>query len=322
MDHSAQKRMSGVKTAPIWLDKAILGLLFITVCFTWGTTWLGIKIAVETIPPLSSAGLRFLIAFPLFVLFARIMREPILFPPRALGFCLVITVFYFSVPYYLINFGEQFVSSGLTSLLFSSMPVFILIFSALILKEKIWLSQILGIAIGFYSLYMILLAEGVRMDQQSWWGVAAILVAAVMHALCYILTRKYGANISVITFNTLPIGVAGLALFLCGLTLERPHFAEVSASSWLALIYLGLVASVGGFIVYFYLLKRMSPILLSFVFILFPVVAIAIGAWYEGHPVSPDFAFFSCVMLLGFAITKIPVEKLLFRKSALSSKSG
>lgn len=322
MDHSAQNRKTSTKPAPIWLDKAILCLLFIIVCFTWGTTWLGIKVAVETIPPLSSAGLRFLIAFPLFVLFARIMREPILFPARSLGFCLLITVFYFSVPYYLINYGEQYVSSGLTSLLFSSMPVFILIFSVLILKEKIWVSQILGIAIGFYSLFMILQAEGVSMDQHSWWGVIAILAAAVMHALCYILTRKYGADISVITFNTLPIGIAGLALFLTGLTLEHPQLNEAAASSWIALIYLGLVASVGGFIVYFYLLKRMNPILLSFVFILFPVVAIAIGAWYEGHPVSPDFSFFSGVMLLGFAITKIPVEKLLVKRRALLSKNG
>lgn len=322
MVHSAQRRKSSAKPVPRWLDKTILCLLFITVCFTWGTTWLGIKVAVETVPPLTSAGLRFLVAFPLFVIFARVMREPILFPARSLGFCLLITIFYFSVPYYLINYGEQYVSSGLTSLLFSSMPVFILIFSAVILKEKIWVSQVVGIAIGFYSLFMILQAEGVRMDQQSLLGVAAILVAAIMHALCYILTRKYGADISVITFNTLPIGIAGISLFVSGLIVEEPRFIDSSLSSWVALIYLGLVASVGGFIVYFHLLKRMSPILLSFVFILFPVVAIAIGAWYEGHSVSPDFAFFSGVMLLGFAITKIPVEKLLFRRSALFSKNG
>ncbi|MCG8518186.1 MAG: EamA family transporter [Pseudomonadales bacterium] len=322
MDHLDQKQTSGTPR-PAWLDKSILGLLFVVVCFTWGTTWLGIKVAVETVPPLSSAGLRFLIAFPLFVVFARVMREPILFPARSLGFGLLITVFYFSVPYYLINFGEQYVSSGLTSLLFSSMPVFILIFSALILKERIWASQVLGIAIGFFSLYMILQAEGVRMDQNSWWGVAAILSAAIMHALCYILTRKHGAQISVITFNTLPIGLAGLALFACGLVIEQPELGAASTRSWVALLYLGLVASVGGFIVYFYLLKRMSPILLSFVFILFPVVAIAIGAWYEGHGVSRDFIVFSVVMLLGFAVTKLPLEKLFSRSSSqLSKPSG
>ncbi|MDN6320782.1 MAG: EamA family transporter [Marinobacter sp.] len=310
------------KSWPVWLDKLVLGLLFTTVCFTWGTTWIGIKVAVESVPPLTSAGLRFLIAFPLFLLFARIKREPILFPAGSIVFCAVITVFYFSVPYYLINYGEQFVSSGLTSLLFSSMPVFILIFSAAILKEKVWPSQILGIAIGFGSLLMILRSQGLNMHYESLAGVLAILGAAIMHALCYIITRKHGAAISVITFNALPIGVAGLSLFATGLMIEDPNLYETSARSWYALIYLGLIASVGGFIVYFYLLKRLSPILLSFVFILFPAVAIAIDAWYEGYSISPDFALYSALMLLGFAITKLPIEKLWNRTNAPSSQKN
>ena len=78
-----------------------------------------------------------------------------------------------------------------------------------------------------------------------------------------------GSAISVITYNTLPIGIAGLMLFLAGLWFETPTFDAITLRSWSALFYLGLVASVGGFIVYFMLLKRLSPIILSFVFIIF-----------------------------------------------------
>ncbi|WP_414705356.1 EamA family transporter, partial [Pseudomonas sp.] len=53
-----------------WLAGFITSLLFLIVCLSWGTTWLGIKIAVESVPPLTAAGLRFLIAFPLFLAFA------------------------------------------------------------------------------------------------------------------------------------------------------------------------------------------------------------------------------------------------------------
>lgn len=313
MDQSKCRSRSKESLVTKWFDKIILPVLFVVVCITWGTTWLGIKIAVETVPPLTSAGIRFLIAFPLFMIFARMMREPIFFPPKYVGFGLLITVCYFSVPYYLINYGGQYISSGLTSLLFSSMPVFVLIFSAVILKERIWVSQVIGITIGFYSLYMILLAEGIKLDQQSLYGVAAILFAAIMHALCYILTRRYGSDISVITFNTLPIGIAGLGLYGIGFVVESPGHINISVNSWLALIYLGLIASVGGFIVYFYLLKRISPIILSFVFVLFPVFSIAIGSWYEGYHVSTDFVFFTGVMLSGFAITKVPLEKYLLK---------
>ncbi|PNG43123.1 EamA family transporter [Pseudomonas jessenii] len=292
-----------------WLAGLLTSTLFLIVCLSWGTTWLGIKIAVESVPPLTAAGLRFLIAFPLFLSFALLRKEPLLFPRQSRGFFVFVTLSYFSLPYYLLNYGEMHVSSGLTALLFSCMPVFILLFSALFLRERIYPSQMLGIAIGFGSLFMIIRSQGLHLDQAEWLGVLAILCAAVMHALCYVVTKKHGSAISVITYNTLPIGIAGLMLFIVGLRVETPVFSDVSARSWGALLYLGLVASVGGFIVYFLLLKRLSPIILSFVFIIFPVFAVIIGAWYEGQTLSRELMIYSAILLSGFAITKLPVEK-------------
>lgn len=299
------------KTGKPWLAGAVTGLLFLCVCLSWGTTWLGIKIAVETVPPLTASGLRFLIAFPLFLAFALIRRVPILFPRGMQGFFVFVTVCYFSVPYYFLNYGETHVSSGLTALLFSCMPVFILAFSAVFLRERIYISQVIGIAIGFGSLYMILQAQGVRVDHAEFMGVLAILAAAVMHALCYVVTKKKGAEISVITYNALPIGLAGFMLFVLGVLVEEPRFTDIAASSWWALAYLGICASVGGFIVYFILLKRLSPVVLSFVFIIFPVFAVIIGSWYEGQAISRELALYSALLLIGFAITKLPVEKLM-----------
>jgi putative membrane protein PagO len=292
-----------------WLARLLTSTLFLIVCLSWGTTWLGIKIAVESVPPLTAAGLRFLIAFPLFLSFALLRKEPLLFPRQSRGFFVFVTLSYFSLPYYLLNYGEMHVSSGLTALLFSCMPVFILLFSALFLRERIYPSQMLGIAIGFGSLFMIIRSQGLHLDQAEWLGVLAILCAAVMHALCYVVTKKHGSAISVITYNTLPIGIAGLMLFIVGLRVETPVFSDVSARSWGALLYLGLVASVCGFIVYFLLLKRLSPIILSFVFIIFPVFAVIIGAWYEGQTLSRELTIYSAILLSGFAITKLPVEK-------------
>lgn len=293
-----------------FFPRVLTSVLFLIVCLSWGTTWLGIKVAVESVPPLTASGLRFLMAFPMFLVFAWIRREPIFYPSGSGWFFVFVTLSYFSLPYYLLNYGEVHVSSGLTALLFSCMPVFILLFSVLLLREKIYFSQVIGIAIGFGSLYMILRSQGLRLDHAETLGVAAILCAAVMHALCYVMTKKKGGAISVITYNTLPIGVAGVLLFTVGVGLEQPHFAEITMRSWWALTYLGLFASVGGFIVYFYLLKRLSPVILSFVFIIFPVFAVLVGAWYEDIEISQDFALWSAVLLMGFAMTKLPVEKL------------
>ena len=306
--------MSTAISAPLniskpWLAGLLTSTLFLIVCLSWGTTWLGIKIAEESVPPLTAAGLRFLIAFPLFLSFAVLRKEPLLFPRQSRWFFVFVTLSYFSLPYYLLNYGEMHVSSGLTALLFSCMPVFILMFSALFLREKILPTQMLGIAIGFASLFMIIRSQGLHLDQAEWLGVLAILCAAILHALCYVVTKKHGSAISVITYNTLPIGIAGLMLFIVGLNVEAPVFKDVTARSWGALLYLGLVASVGGFIVYFILLKRLSPVLLSFVFIIFPVFALLIGAWYEGTSISRELMLYSAILLTGFAITKLPLKR-------------
>ncbi len=305
------KNIASAKTPRRWISGLITSVMFLIVCFSWGTTWLGIKIAVESVPPLTSAGLRFLIAFPMFIVFAIARREPLLFPKESTWFFVFVTLSYFTAPYYLLNYGEVHVSSGLTALLFSCMPVFILIFSAIFLQEKIYFSQVLGIAIGFGSLFMIIRSQGLHLDHSELFGVLAILAAAIMHALCYVVTKKKGNKISVITYNTLPIGIAGLMLFVAGFFLESAVLSRVTSRSWMALVYLGLVASVGGFIVYFMLLKRLSPVVLSFVFIIFPVFALLIGAWYEGAPISQDLILYSTFLLFGFAITKLPVEKFM-----------
>ena len=99
------------------------------------------------------------------------------------------TLGYFSVPYYLLNYGEQYVASGLTALLFSSMPVFILIFSAIFLREAH-----LPVADPWYCDW---LRQPVHDHQVSraasglhgLLGVLAILLAAIMHALSYVITK-------------------------------------------------------------------------------------------------------------------------------------
>lgn len=291
-------------------SKFVIFLLFIIVCLTWGTTWIGIKIAVETVNPLLAAGLRFVIAFPFLILITIFAKSPILFPKKTGHFFILLTIFYFTIPYYLISFGEQYVSSGLTSLLFSTMPIFSILFAKIILKDQIYINQLIGISVGFLCLIYILISEGLVISYTDFLGVISILLAALMHGFLYVYSKKAGEGINVFTFNTLPIGVAGIMLCLLSFYFEDNHLQNISLNSWLALIYLGIFASVGGFIAYFFLLKRMSPVILSFIFIIFPVVAIFISSIYDNKIISTNFIICTIIMLCGFAITKLPIDFL------------
>ena len=294
---------------PIWFANTIIVVLFIVVCLAWGTISLGIRIAVETIPPLMSSGLRFIVAFPMFLALAWIRNEPILFPKKLLPFFVCITLFYFTIPHWLINFSAQYVSSGLVALLFSTMPVFVLILSSVILKERVFFSQIIGIVIGFLSLMMVVKLY-LNLGYSNLIGVILLLISAIMQGFIYVFIKKLAANISSITLHVLPMGIAGAVLTILGLIFEGPNFVEFSQTSIIAVVYLGCLILIGSNI-YFFLTKQMNIIILSFVFIIFPTIAVVIGAWYENIPLSNDFLFYTTMLLVGFAITKFPIEKLI-----------
>ncbi|WP_413112335.1 DMT family transporter [Thaumasiovibrio sp. DFM-14] len=295
----------------IKLNRTILIHLFLymLVCFCWGTTWISIKFATLTIPPLTSAGLRFLIAFPFFYIICRIMKEPIFYPKGKMKFFVSIVLLYFSIPYFLIGYASKDVSSGLISLIFSTMPIFTIIFSSLFNGAKFNNHQFAGISVGFMCLLMIIINQGMEISYSSYLGIFAVFSSAALHGLCYVLTKRHGESISILTFNTLPIGIAGFGMTALGFMLEDSTLSAFSNQSVAGVFYLGIVASVGGFLAYFYLLKKLNPTILSYVFVIFPVVAIYIGAKYANEAVSDSFVYLVLVMLMGVAYTKYHTPK-------------
>ncbi len=298
----AAKEDSGV------MSGAVTAALFAVVCLVWATTWFGIKVAIESIPPLTAAGVRFLIAFPIILVAARVMGQPVLFPKKKIAFFAFITLFYFSIPYFLMNYGEQFIAPRLASLIFSSMPVFSLIFSVLLLRARVNAPQLAGIVMSFAGFALIFSKEGAFSQSSSAIGILALSAAVVMHGFCYVFTKRYGTDIGVLTYTTLPIGLAGLMMTAAGLAYEHTAWAAVTNRSWLALGYLALAAP-AGLLSYFYLLKKMPPVVASFVYLIFPVLSILIDATLAGAGIDFKFILFTACILTGFAITKIATPR-------------
>lgn len=120
------------------MRKVMISILFQPVSLTWGTTWLTMRIAAETIPPVFATGMRFMFAAPFLIIIAWLRKRPLLFPPVQRLFQLIICIFYFllSIPFSLMIYGETYVSSGLAATIFANMPVAVLIASVLFLNEK------------------------------------------------------------------------------------------------------------------------------------------------------------------------------------------
>lgn len=95
------------------MERILFCALFALVSLTWGTTWLAMKVAVDTIPPLFATGLRFLCASPVLILIALWRRKPLIFPAGQRKFQMAVSVFYFAIPFTLMIYGEKYVSGDL-----------------------------------------------------------------------------------------------------------------------------------------------------------------------------------------------------------------
>jgi putative membrane protein PagO len=248
--------------------------LYLLVIAIWGTTWIAIRSAVDTVPPITASGLRFAIAFPILAaIVARKRGVPLRYPAGHGRLFALVTLAYFAVPFALMNLGGAAIPSGLSAVLFSMVSIFILALSVPVLGTRISRRQTIGVGAALVALAVLIAHQTGIGGHASPLGVLALLTAAGLHAAVYVTLKREAGAISPLTINTLPMGIAALALCGAGALIEHPDPAAFGAQSLGALLYLGAFASVAGFLAYFHLLRHLGPVPLALVFILFPAVA-------------------------------------------------
>lgn len=284
--------------------------LFLAVSVTWGTTWMAMKIALTSFTPVLATGLRFLIASPVLIGLARAGGHPLLFPAGKRRFQCCLALFYFSVPFSLMIYGEETVSSGMASLLFSVMPVAILSVSWLLTRQGVNPVQLAGTVIVMLSLATIIISETGTAEIQSWKGVVAILAAVCCHAFMYVLCKKHCAGISVLTSNALPCLGAAFILLCSGLMQPHAHSSPVDARAVAAVIYLGVVAGILGIMAYFQLQQRVTPFRASMVYFVFPLIALSLDDILSGQTIAPLSALMIIPFLGGIFLVLRPPQRL------------
>jgi drug/metabolite transporter (DMT)-like permease len=248
--------------------------LYVIVVALWGTTWIAMRAAVATVPAITASGLRFAIAFPLLALVvARRPGVPLRYPRGHGRLLVLVTLGYFTVPFVLMNLGSAAVPSGLAAVLFATVAVFIVVLSVPVLHTRIGRRQAAGAAVALTALVALVARQTGLGGSADPLGALALLAAAGLHATVYVVLKRDAGAISPLTLNTLPMGLAAGLLCGAGLAFEHPRLGAISSQSLAALLYLGAFASVAGFLAYFELLRRLGPIPLALVFVLFPVVA-------------------------------------------------
>ncbi|MCW5196691.1 DMT family transporter [Buchnera aphidicola (Pemphigus obesinymphae)] len=284
----------------------IIITLFFLVSITWGTTWVAMKIVIDTIPPFFATGMRFLLAAPLLIIMAYYSNKPLLFPPGERYFQFFICIFYFSIPFSLMLYGGLYVNAYVSSIIFSNMPIFILITSFFLLKKKIFFLQKIGLTIAIIILIFILFNAVCIIHDCQFKGIVALILAVISHAIMYVKCKKKSYNVSVLTFNALPSLISGVILLILAWFFEHPVINNFSKMSILAVIYLGDFSGICGILSYFYLQKKVNSFHASIVFLVFPFIATILDYYIFECSVPINQLLLTIPLMFGILLTLIP----------------
>lgn len=286
-----------MKSKSFWIAAA-----FFSVYTVWGSTYVAIRFAIETLPPFLMAGTRFIISGAAMAGFALATGSERPAPGhwRSAG---IIGALLLLGGNGLVVFAEQSVPSGVASLLIATVPLWMALMGWA-LKEGPRPGPVTfsGIAIGFFGVWMLVNPSHSKLDPV---GAGILLVAAVSWAWGSILSRRLPLPKSQFLAIGMEMLAGGAILLIVGLLMgEAGRFdvSAVSTKSVMALIYLITFGSFIGFSAYIWLLKETSVAKVSSYAYVNPVVAVFLGNVLAGEALSPKLMMASAVILLGVIV--------------------
>jgi drug/metabolite transporter (DMT)-like permease len=260
-------------------ERARVWIGFVVVSWVWGSTWLAIKIGLESVPPLIGSGLRFLIAGV--ILGAIVAWKKIEVPlTRELRWMYVILILIsYALPYGIVYWCQQFIPTGLSSILFGAYPLWVALLSHFLLSnERLDGFKVAGIMIGFAGVVVIFSRDVHWADSRGFVGMAGILSTTLMQAFGLVMIKKRFQAVSPFAFNMVGMSIAGALLLLAGLVFESVTTVKWDTAAVGSILYLAVVGSVIAFGTYHWLLKRVEAVYLSLVTFINPIIAVILGA--------------------------------------------
>jgi drug/metabolite transporter (DMT)-like permease len=268
-----------------WLAWAALGVVYVV----WGSTYLAIRFSVETMPPMLSAGARFLASGVLLCLVVLAFAGPRGFRmTRAqFGTAALVGVLLPGWGNGLVVIAEQHVASGLAALLIASIPLYVVVLRRLI-GQRPPAVTLVGVLIGVTGLAILLLAGPVAgAHGAAWWGPWLVVLAALGWATGTVAGTRLPTPPNPLTFSAVGMLVGGAALTAGGFLAGEPaDFAAVSADSWLAWGYLVLFGAFA-FSAYVYALGRLPVSTVATYAYVNPVIAVLLGVLLAGERFGP-----------------------------------
>ena len=292
---------------PTWRWKVIIA--FAAVYIIWGSTYLAIRVGVQTLPPALFAGARFIVAGLLLLIYAKIKGQD--FPKYLTEWrTIAITALFMLVGANgLVVWGEQWVPSNQAALIVATTALWLAGFGTLGGQgQKLAPRIVLGLAIGFFGTALLLLPEN-GFVMEHFWAQLAVLAACPSWAAGSIYAKRSRLKTSPLMVAALQSLVAGLVFGVFGFASGETAHWSWSPQAMAALVYLIIFGSCFAYAAYIWLLNEVSPAALGTYAYVNPLVAVILGWLILEETLSAAQLAGMLVILLGVMLVSITRPK-------------
>ena len=285
----------------LWIALAIIYVV-------WGSTYFAIALVVQTMPPLLTAGVRFLSAGLILAAFIAVRdRAQLRVTRRQLAGASLVGVLLLAGANGLVNLGERTVPSGLAALIVASIPLWVVVLR-LVAGERVGRDIIFGVTVGLFGVAILVVPGGVS-GQTEPIGLLMLLGAALFWATGSFISPRLVMPQSVWASTAYQMIAAGLLLLVVGTAVGETRLvdrARFSTASLLGLAYLIIFGSLIAFSAYTWLLQNAPVSLVATYAYVNPVIAVFLGTLFLAEPITPT-------MIIGAALILAAVAFILSR---------
>jgi drug/metabolite transporter (DMT)-like permease len=285
-------------------SNAVVWALFIGLGFFWGSSYLWIKIALESVPPLTLIAGRLVLASIFLWAVVLLTREPLPRSPRQYGHLFVMALINIVIPFILIAFGERSIDSALASILNATVPLFVIVLAPMFLPEEgITWPKVAGLAIGFAGVILLVAPDLVNISDSDMTGELLLLASSLSYAIGNVYARRNVRGLAPRIPALFQVFLAMCVIVPLALVFDRP-FTEVhpAPSAILAIAWLGILGSGFAYICYFTILANWGATRTSMVAYLLPVVGILLGGLVLNDPVTLNRIAGTALVIAGIAL--------------------
>src|SRR5215218_3392077 len=283
---------------------AFVWALFIGLGFFWGSSYFWIKVALDTVPPLTLIAGRLVLASLFLWAVVLITREPLPRSSRQYAHLFVMALVKIVVPFVLIAVGEQSIDSALASILNSTVPLFVIILAPMFLPdERITWARVAGLAVGFAGVILLVAPDLVNVQDADLTGELLLIGSSLSYAAGNVYAKRNVKGLAPRIPALFQVFLATLVVVPAALLVDRP-FATVQPApeAILAIVWLGIIGSGLAYICYFTILANWGATRTSLVAYLLPVVGIFLGAVVLGDPVTINRVAGTALVIAGIAL--------------------